>query len=562
MVNKYRITVFFNLLLILIQAQNTKLDWGYSTGGDEQDIGSSIALDQSGNVFVTGKFEDFVDFDPSNQNISYVSKGSSDIFIQKFASNGDLLWAKTIGGLGTDEPHDLVIDNSGNVIITGYFDLTVDFDPSASVYNLTTSGSKDIFILKLDPSGSFIWAEAFGSTSNDAGNAIAIDKSDNIYLTGYFNGTVDFKPGASSLNKTSKGYADLFVLKFNNSGVFRWVKTTGSEGGDVPRDITIDDFGNIILIGEFFKTVDFDFGSATATLTAETWSSVFVLKLDSIGDYVFAKSFNCTDAIYASSVTTGTDGAIYTTGTFENSADFNPLESTGSLVSNGRSDVFICKLDSIGNYNWAKSFGGTSVEDVQAIALNTNDEIIMTGFFYNTVDFDPSNSVTALTSYASSDIYLNKLDTSGQFISATTFGGNSSDHSESIVTDDQNKIYLTGYFRSTAIKFNTAPDISQINNNGIDDSFVLKLTDDYNLTSINGELIIDLLVYPNPTTKQVNISSSQSVKRINVYTLRGSLIISNLNSNIIDISKLKPGSYVVKIGFQSGKWVSKQFIKK
>ena len=125
----------------------------------------------------------------------------------------DFLWAKSMGGTLTEIGLGNAVDGSGNVYTTGYFEGTADFDPGAGTANLTSAGSSDIFVSKLDANGNFLWAKSMGGTASDIGYSIAVDGSDNVYTTGYFGGTVDFDPGAGTASLTSAGGLDIFVSK-------------------------------------------------------------------------------------------------------------------------------------------------------------------------------------------------------------------------------------------------------------------------------------------------------------------------------------------------------------
>ena len=129
------------------------------------------------------------------------------------AQSPNLAWAKGLGGTLGDQGRSVAVDGAGNVYTTGFFNGTVDFDPNAGVFNLTSAGSNDIFVSKLDATGNLVWAKAMGGTNVDIGLGIAVDATGNVYTTGYFNGTVDFDPNAGVLNLTSTGAQDNFVSK-------------------------------------------------------------------------------------------------------------------------------------------------------------------------------------------------------------------------------------------------------------------------------------------------------------------------------------------------------------
>lgn len=197
----------------------------------------------------------------------------------------ELQWAKAMGGVNMDRGYSIAIDGYGNVYTTGNLEGTVDFDPGPGKFNLTSAGNKDIFISKLDPSGNFLWAISMGGLSWDEGLAIELDASGNVYTTGSFSGTVDFDPGIGIFNLTSGG---LFISKLDNLGNFIWAKGLGPS--IYGYSISLDDSGNVYTTGRFGWTADFDPGPGTFNLTSAGMGDIFISKLDSSGNFLWAKS--------------------------------------------------------------------------------------------------------------------------------------------------------------------------------------------------------------------------------------------------------------------------------
>ena len=251
-------------------------------------------------------------------------------------------WAKGMGGTFPEEGRSVIVDGSGNVYTTGHFEGTVDFDPNGGVFNLTSTGYRDIFISKLDASGNFIWAKNIGATNLNYGFSILTDVGGNVYTTGFFDGTADFDPGIGVFNLISTGGLDSFISKLDANGNFIWAK---SWGADVSFSIAFDAIGNIYTTGYFQGTADFDPGAGVFNLTAIGIYDVSISKLDAIGNFIWAKSMGGPSSANAgNSITIDASGNVYTTGSFENTVDFNPGAGVFNLTAVGSYDIFIHKM--------------------------------------------------------------------------------------------------------------------------------------------------------------------------------------------------------------------------
>jgi hypothetical protein len=447
-------------------------------GGNSHTINSSVAVDSSGNVYTTGGFIGTVDFDPGSGTLNLISAGSADVFVSKLNSSGNLIWAKKFGGTSEDVGRSLTIDSSGNVYITGFFKGTVDFDPSDQTSELTSAGLDDIFVSKLDSSGNLTWAKKFGGSLSDIGYAITVDSTGNVYTTGYFEDTVDFDPSdVIAANLTSSGdKRDVFISKLNSSGNLIWAKKFGGISNDIGYAIKIDSTGNVYTTGAFEGTVDFDPSDQTSELTVAGGSDVFVSKLNSSGNLTWVKKFGGTSDDVGRSLTIDSSGNVYTTGAFEGTVDFDPSDViAANLISAGSSDVFVSKLNSSGNLIWAKKFGGTSEDVGHSLTVDSTGNVYTTGFFQGTADFDPSDQTSNLTSVDGNDVFLSKLNSSGNLTWVKKFGGNLAQVGYSITGDSSGNVYASGSFQSE-VDFDPSDVTTNFSAKGATDVFVLKLT--------------------------------------------------------------------------------------
>ncbi len=449
--------------------------WAKGMGGASYDLGTDVTVDSSGNVYTTGNFYGTVDFDPGMGVLYLTSAGDSDIFVSKLDSSGNLLWAKRMGGTNYDKGYSIAVDPSGNVHTIGGFYGTVDFDPGElSGFYLNSAGGSDIFVSKLNSSGNFVWAKSMGGTNFDSGNGIAVDSSGNVYTTGSFRDIADFDPGAGIVNLIGAGVDDIFVSKLNSGGNLVWAKGIGGSDYDYGNGIAVDLSGNVYTTGSYFGTVDFDSEAGVFNLTSAGSHDIFVSKLNSGGNFVWAKSMGGVDGDYGNGIAVDSSGNVYTTGYFGATADFDPGTGTANLTSMGVDDIFVSKLDGSGNFAWARGMGGTDYDFGYGIATDSNGNVYTTGHFSGTADFDPNSSTVNLISAGSYDIFVSKLDNGGNFVWAKNMGGIGSDYGYGIATDSSGNVYTTGSFSSTA-DFDPDTNIFNLASAGGDDVFISKL---------------------------------------------------------------------------------------
>ena len=383
-------------------------------------------------------------------------------------------WVKSFQGIANDqEGFSITTDASGNVYTTGFFQGEADFDPGAGSANFIANGDRDVFVQKMDASGNFLWARTFGGITADEGKSIAVDAAGNVYLTGGFSGTVDFDPGAGTMNITAAS-SDAYILKLDTSGIFLWVKTLGGTGFDAGNSITTDASGNVYTAGFFSGTVDFDTGPATSNLTVTGQYDVFVHKMDASGNFLWAKSFGGTSFDFAYGIAVDLSGNVFTTGEFNGNVDFDPGAAIAGLNSAGSYDIFIQKLDPSGNYLWAKRFGSSSIESGKSICVDDAGNVHTTGNFTGTVDFDPGAGITNLTANGQG-VFVNKLDAAGNFLWAKSFDGTGTIQGNSIQLDASGSLYTTGCYSAT-VDFDAGAGVTNLTATGVyEDVFVQKM---------------------------------------------------------------------------------------
>lgn len=326
---------------------NGNFCWVKQIGGEGSDAVQGLIIDNNGSIFVLGKFVDTVDFDPGLGVYNLVNESGliPALFIQKLDSNGDFIWAKKIEKSGYYSK--IALDVNGNVYVSGQFRGTVDFDPGLGVHNMISAEQSDIFVLKLNPNGEFIWVKQFesiGFISNAYAYGIAVDNDGGVYTIGSFKDSIDFDPSALESMAYSNGHFDSYIHKLDSNGEFLWVNHIGGRSMDQGLNLALDNSGNINVIGHFGDTVDFNIGTGVSNLISEYGSDTFILQLNSNGGFNWVQHIKSSTYVTGIGIDVDADGYIYITGEFEETTDFDPTIDTFNLYAVGERDIFIQKL--------------------------------------------------------------------------------------------------------------------------------------------------------------------------------------------------------------------------
>jgi hypothetical protein len=350
-----------------------------------------IATDSSGNVYVTGSFVNQVDFGGGFRT-SFASPRLSnyDVFIASYTANGVYRWDRTFGSGYGDSGFAIATTSTGDVIVTGQSadaDLAGDgHDTSGPGCTYQTSSGSDMFLARYSgTTGNCQWAKFVGGTGQDAGLGVAVASNGDVVVTGYFQGSANF----GGVQLTSVGLSDIFLARYSGQGGLLWAKRFGSTGDDKANAVSLDDSGNIAIGGYFSGTVDF--GGVPLT-SAGSWDS-FAAKYTSSGGLIWAKDLGGTDTDEVFGVATDASGNVVVVGAFKGAINLGG----GALPSNGYWDGFAAKYSaSSGAHMWSTSFGGSSDDLANAVAMDASGHAIVTGYFWNTVDFDgPEGSLTS-----------------------------------------------------------------------------------------------------------------------------------------------------------------------
>jgi len=469
---KQKLYTLFILLLCgmatFSQEQAPDWAWAKSAGGSNDDYGKSIATDAAGNVYITGSFaSDSITF--GNITLTNAYTIGCDIFIVKYNPNGNVLWAQSAGGDWFDYGTSLAIDAVGNIYLTGVYSSTsINF--GNYTFNNPIPKAKNIFIVKYDPNGNVLWAQS--ADGSGEGTGIATDIANNIYITGYFSSsTITF--GNITLTNEYTVNSDIFLVKYDSNGNVLWAKSAGGISSDNSNSITIDTSGNVYITG-FFDSQNITFG--TITLTKTNYGSngdVFITKYDPVGNVLWAKSAG--GGIGSSShfddegksITTDALGNVYITGDFYYLITFGNITLTTNYSL--YADIFIAKYDPDGNILWAKSVDGGDDEG-NSITTDVEGNVYLSGNFSSPIL--TLGNFALFNAYAGyGNIFIAKYDPDGNVLWAKSVDGSDYNEGNSITTDVEGNVYLTGDFNDTTLTFGN----STLTNAGSSDIFIARL---------------------------------------------------------------------------------------
>ena len=360
--------------------------WSRRMGGTGNDGVTGIAVDRSGNVFVTGYFQNAVDFGGG----ALSSAGLNDIFVAKYSATDGFLWAKRFGSTGDDQGFGVAVDGNGDVLVTGAFTASINFGGTTLS---TVGGGYGMFVAKLSgATGTHVWSKNLLSGSSSFGLGVAVDSAGNALVTGHHVGNALFK----GVIYPNAGNEDVFLAKYAAAdGAEVWLDNFGGPNSDMGTGVAVDASNNVVVTGQFNGSVNFGGGTYTSVN-----NDVFVAKYaGSTGAYIWAKHVTGPGWENATGVAIDSTGNIAVTGNFDNAIDFGG----GALSTAGSEDIFVAKLSGAsGAQLWARRFGGSANESGKAVTIDGSGNVVTTGWFAATVDFGGG----PLTSAGGSDIFV------------------------------------------------------------------------------------------------------------------------------------------------------------
>lgn len=472
---------------------------------------SGTDVDNYGNFYSIFRAKGDIDINPTQDTSSITTLGFSDLVIQKTDSTGELIWAKQISG----EPNrqvtgqNIKCDTLGNIIVIGDFTNTVDFDPDTSHADLNSNGQKDVFILKMDTAGNFVWVKKLGGLNSELANGLTIDGAANIYVTGTFYDSIDLDPGLGVLMNYSNGLKDFFIVKIAPNGHLIWAKNYGGIGSDYCNSVETDSQSNLVLTGSYSGLTYFDSTDSTQVLTGSQSKNLFVLKLDSSGGFIWVRGTQPSNNIIGNGLSFDSIGNIYVSGIFDEYANFDTA-SASTLYTSERMDFdvydsYILKLRSNGDFVWVKGFQGYGANSVSSPVFTTNNDMIISGSFTNLIDVDPSSFDYIFTGSAYTSMFIERLDSLGSFIWASPFYGTNLCVGNPILLTQNKELFIGGSYNGL-VDFDPGMNSSSYTSQNGTNAYFLKLKPCY---------------YPSPVTN-ISVTSCNNFTWTNGVTYTSS----------------------------------------
>jgi hypothetical protein len=460
------------LMLIVVEGKSQSFLSVNHYGSTANDMGRGICTDASGNVFMVGEYNDSITFGTTVLR----SSNYKSAFLVKYNSSGTVLWAKRFTGTNSGITAAKVrCDNAGNIFVVGTFHGIAKYDTVSTTIGVA-GGTTDIFISKINGSnGALAWLKAVGSTNgNDVVNSIAVDGSNNLYMTGQYSGVCSFGNSVSitSVIHPTLGYSlDCYTVKFNSSGLAQWAKSGGGYNDDQGFGIAVDASGNSYVTGYFLSTATFSGFSLTSAGSVD----IFIVSYDPSGNMQLLQRAGSNGYEAGYGIALDGQGYFYITGLHDGATIFDTITADPS----GSYDMFLAKYSVAGDVQWVNSTISDQWESGNAVVVDSKGNPYVTGNVYHggTSMFDE----TYIVGYGYYDPFVVKYNPKGEFQWANHGGSYDYDEPLDMAVADSGKLYISGYYSSSAIFGNNT-----FNTTGGDDVLLLKMRTDLTTSPISG----------------------------------------------------------------------------
>lgn len=534
--------------------------WVWANGETGIATTNTVKTDPYGNVYVAGSFTgDSITLGSYTLYNANPILLKTDLFLAKYNADGEVLWAISAGGTLVEDATSLAVDSWGNVYMTGYYSSDTITFGNHFLKNTYIDWS-DVFLVKFSPEGEALWLVGAGGNMHDDGNAVSVDASGNVYITGSFQWSIDFGPVVlQNIDHTGYGSRDVFLAKYDSDGNFKWATSAQGMNYDEPRSLSVDDDGDVYVTGYFnSRSIAFDnivvpnYDSASPNQYLPR--DIFIAKYNTNGDAIWAKGAGGSGNDDARSLVVNNTADIYLTGDFESRfVTFGSVTLTNSDSTSG-TDIFLAKYSTNGNLLWAQNAVDTNYDYGCAVAVDSSGFVYQAGYYFgNSLAF--GNLSIQNSGYQ--PVFVTKYNSDGEALWALQSSMNSwiQNLSLDIFKTSNPGMYVAGKF-SGQISFGN----DTIGDTG---SFIARFSENSVLNSQEDISATQVTVFPNPADNILTIENAGHVI-VKIFNLEGKLISATAldgNNINLDISGLHQGVFLLKFIY-SDATVVKKFIKR
>ncbi|MBL0342537.1 MAG: hypothetical protein IPP71_17535 [Bacteroidetes bacterium] len=395
---------------IFISKMNSagNISWLIRAGAADQERALSIDADQAGNIVITGYFYGTTIFGTT----TLLSQGQQDIFIAKYDSFGNLLWARQAGSSTSDIGNSVKFDHAGNIIVTGEFSGTCNFSTSSLT---SQAGTVDAFIAKYDGNGNVVWVKKGSGNFIDRGTGVAIDLQNNIYVSGTFSDSISFDVLHPNVMMNS-----VFVIKLSATGVEQWFRWLGSGISVNGGGINFSSNG-INLTGDFSGTLVFFGLPGSPTINPTLPFNSYIGRLNSSGNLAFFTSKVSDNEINSTCISSKANGDIIIGGNFKcRFKDFSSQYGAGVFCSMGFWDNYLTSYSISGTWLWARHFAGKQNDVIKSLSVYNDSLPVFTGSYQS--DYCIPVRINQITAHGTLAVDYNFVDNLATFCNDNYYG--------------------------------------------------------------------------------------------------------------------------------------------